>query len=74
MMRADLLVRLVDEDGLRPIDIARETGLRQSDLSQMYATAKMFPPDARADEVPYNIFMLATRMTRKFPELRMRPR
>ncbi len=74
MMRADLLVRLIDEDGLRPIDIARATGLRQSDLSQMYATAKTFPPDARADDVPYNIFMLATRMIRKFPELRMRPR
>ncbi len=74
MMRADLLVRLVDEDGLRPIDIARATGLRQSDLSQMYATAKMFPSNMRPDDVPYNIFMLATRMIRKFPELRMRPR
>jgi len=30
LMRADLLVRLVDEDGLRAIDIARATGLRQA--------------------------------------------
>lgn len=74
MMRADLLVRLVDEDGLRPIDIARTTGLRQSDLSEMYVTAKMFPLGARPDAVPYNIFLLATRMIRRFPRLGIRPR
>lgn len=73
MMRADLLIRLVDEDGLRPIDIARATGLRQSDLSEMYATAKLFPPELRRDGTPYNIFLLATRMVRKFPALRIRP-
>jgi DNA modification methylase len=73
MMRADLLVRLVDDDGLRAIDIARQTGLRPSDLSQIYATAKMFPFNDRPEGIPFNILLLATRMTRKFPELRMQP-
>jgi DNA modification methylase len=73
LMRADLLVRLVDEDGLRAIDIARETGLRQVDLCQMLATARTFPPGARPAGVPYNIFLLATRMLRKFPELGLSP-
>lgn len=43
LMRADLLVQLIDENGLRAIDIARATRLRQSDLSEMYVTAKTFP-------------------------------
>ncbi len=73
LLRADLLVRLVDDDGLRAIDIARATGLRQADLCQMLATARTFPPVARPAGVPYNIFLLATRMLRKFPELRMSP-
>lgn len=30
LMRADLLIRLVEDDGLRAIDIARATGLRQA--------------------------------------------
>lgn len=74
MMRADLLVRLIDEDGLRAIDIARATGLRQSDLCEMYATAKMFPPKSRIASTPFNVFLLATRMVRRFPEMQMRPR
>lgn len=73
LLRADLLARLVDEDGLRPIDIARATGLRQADLSEMYATATTFPSDARPEGVPYNVLLLATRMIRKFPQLRIRP-
>src|SRR5205823_12911068 len=73
MMRADLLVRLVDDDGLRAIDIARATGLRQADLCQMLATARTFPAEARPAGVPYNVLLLATRMLRKFHELQMSP-
>jgi hypothetical protein len=71
MMRGDLLVQLVDEDGLRPIDIARTTGLRQSDLSEMYKTAKAFPSASRPEGVPYNLFLMSARMVRKFPALKM---
>jgi DNA modification methylase len=73
MMRADLLVHLIDVDGLRAIDIARATGLRQSDLSEMYKTAKTFPMGLRPDGVPFNLFLLATRTIRKFPGLKLRP-
>ncbi len=66
LLRADILARLVDEDGLRSIDVARATGLCQADLSEMYATAKTFPSDSRPGGVPYNILLLATRMLRKF--------
>ena len=41
LMRADLLVELIDGHGLRAIDIARETGERQSDLSQMTARQRI---------------------------------
>src|SRR5688572_7853582 len=40
---ADLIVELVDGHGLRAIDVARETGWRPGDISQMYATARAFP-------------------------------
>jgi DNA modification methylase len=67
------LVRLVEEDGLRAIDIARATGLRQADLCQMMATARTFPPSARPPGVQYNILLLATRMLRKFSGLGLSP-
>jgi hypothetical protein len=73
MVRADLLVQLVDVHRLRAIDIARATGLRPADLCQMLATARTFPQDSRPAGVPYNIFLLATRMLRKFPGLEMPP-
>ena len=73
LARGDLLVQIVDGDGVRAIDIARATGLRQADLCQMLATARTFPPSARAAGVPYNILLLATRMLRKFPALGMSP-
>src|SRR5947207_3388238 len=57
LMRADLLLGLVDDDGLRAIDIARATGLRQADLCQMLTTARSFPPESRPPGVPYNIFL-----------------
>lgn len=66
LRQGDLLVELIDGHGLRPIDIARETGRRPNDLSQMYHTSLMFPADVRAPEVPYNHYLLATRMVRKF--------
>ena len=73
LMRGDLLVQLIDEDGLRAIDIARATELRPSDLCQMYKTAKTFPAELRPEGIPYNLFLLASRMMRKFPVLKMRP-
>ena len=39
----------------------------------MLATARTFPRGARPAGVLYNSFLLATRMIRKFPELRMPP-
>lgn len=69
----DLLVELIDGHGLRAIDIARETGRRPADLSEMLKTARAFPPGERPDGVPYNCFLLATRMAVKFPELGLRP-
>lgn len=71
LARADLLVQMVEGDGVRAIDIARATGLRQADLCQMLATARAFPPAARPPGVPYNVLLLATRMLRKFPALEM---
>src|SRR5688500_3672405 len=47
LLRGDLRVELIDEHGLRAIDLARRTGERQSDLSEMYRTAKAFPPHRR---------------------------
>jgi DNA modification methylase len=73
LIRADLLVRLIDGHGLRAIDIARETGEKQSDLSHMYRTAKDLPPAARPAGVPYNILMLGARMSRKFSQLGLSP-
>jgi DNA modification methylase len=72
-IRGDLLVVLIDGHGLRAIDIARATGDRPGDLSQMYAVAKTFPRDARPIDVAYNHLLLATRMLRKFPALEMTP-
>jgi len=39
----------------------------------MLATARTFPPEARPAGVPYNIFLLTTRMLRKFSGLEMSP-
>lgn len=73
LMIADLVVELIDEHDLRAIDIARETGWRQSDLSHMYRTAKLFPPKVRPADAPYNHFLLAAKMLSKFPELGQTP-
>lgn len=70
---ADLIVELIDEHKLRAIDLARETGWRPGDISQMYSTARAFPRRSRPRGAKYNHLLLATRMTRKFPELRMSP-
>jgi hypothetical protein len=71
LMIADHVVELIDGHGLRAIDIARETGWRPSDISQMHRTATAFPPAQRPNDVPYNHLLLATRMVRKFPILGM---
>lgn len=73
LIRGDLLVVLIDGHGLRAIDIARETGERPGDISQMYAVGKTFPREARPDDAPYNHLLLATRMLRKFPALGLTP-
>lgn len=68
-----MLVELIDEHGVRAIDIARLTGERPADLSEMYAVAKTFPPDSRPADAVYNHLLLATRVARKFPELEFSP-
>ena len=73
LIRGELLVELIDGHGLRAIDIARVTGERPGDISQMYAVAKAFPRGGRPSDAPYNHLLLATRMVRKFPQLRMTP-
>jgi site-specific DNA-methyltransferase (adenine-specific) len=73
LIRGDLLVELIDRHGVRAIDIARQTGERPADLSQMYRTAKAFPRDTRPVNVPYNILMLGAWMSRRFPELNLQP-
>src|SRR6478735_8475332 len=47
LRQGDVLVELIDGHGLRAIDIARVTGRRPNDLSQLYNTAKMFSPAVR---------------------------
>lgn len=69
----DLIVELVDGHGLRAIDVARETGRRPADVSEMLKTARAFPPERRPVGVSYNYLLLATRMAAKFPELAMSP-
>jgi DNA modification methylase len=73
LIRGDLLVVLIDGHGLRAIDIARETGERPGDISQMYSVGKTFPRETRPNDAPYNHLLLATRMLRKFPSLGMTP-
>lgn len=70
---ADLVAELIGGHGLRAIDIARETGWRPADISEMYSTVRLFPPENRPRGVTYNHLLLATRMIHRFPEMRMRP-
>jgi DNA modification methylase len=70
----DLLVELVDGHGLRAIDIARETGYRQADLSEMLKTARLYPAKSRPVGVGYNQFLMASRMVSRFPELKFTKR
>lgn len=69
LIRGDLLVTLIDGHGLRAIDIARVTGERSSDVSQMYSVAKTFPREFRPADARYNHLLMAMRMTRRFPGL-----
>ena len=73
LIRGDLLAVLIDGHGLRAIDIARQTGERPGDISEMYAVARTFPREQRPAEVAYNHLLLATRMVQKFPLLKMSP-
>lgn len=73
LRQGDVLIQLIDRHGIRAIDIARVTGRRPNDLSQLYNTAKMFPHAVREPEVPYNSYFLAMRMSRKFRALRLEP-
>src|SRR5690349_5225668 len=58
---ADLVVELIDGHGLRAIDIARETGWRPGDISEMYSTAVAFPPHRRPAGARFNHLLMATR-------------
>jgi len=73
LLMGDLLIELIDGHGLRAIDVARETGYRPADLSEMLKTARMFPLHDRPADVGYNQFLLATRMLGKFPRLDLSP-
>jgi len=71
LIRGDLLAVLIEQHGVRAIDIARETGERPGDISEMYAVARTFPRESRPADATYNHLLLATRMVRKFPKLRL---
>lgn len=73
LIRGDLLAVLIEQHGVRAIDIARETGERPGDISEMYAVARTFPRGSRPTDATYNHLLLATRMVRKFPSLNMAP-
>lgn len=73
LIRGDLLAVLIQRHGVRAIDIARETGERPGDISEMYAVARAFPPQTRPADATYNHLLLATRMVRKFRSLKMAP-
>ncbi len=73
LRQGDLLVKLIDQHGIRAIDIARETDRRPADISEMLKTARAFPAVRRPTGTSYNSLLLATRMVAKFPELRMTP-
>lgn len=70
---ADLVDELMGRHGLRAIDLARETGWRQSDISEMYATVRAFPPNARPAGAQYNHLLLAKRVLVRFPQLGFTP-
>jgi DNA modification methylase len=70
---ADLVAELIGRHGLRAIDIARETGKRPADISEVYATVRAFPPGQRPPRAPFTHLLLAKRMLGQFPELRMQP-
>jgi DNA modification methylase len=74
LLICDLMVKLIDEDGLRPIDVARQTAYKPGKLSEMLWTARTFPRGKRPAGVTYNYFLMATRMIRKFPTLGYSPR
>jgi hypothetical protein len=43
LLRGDPLAILIEQHGVRAIDIARETGERSGDISETYAVARTFP-------------------------------
>lgn len=71
LVRGDLLAVLIEQHGVRAIDIARETGERPGDISEMYAVGRTFPRESRPADATYNHLLLATRMVRKFPKLKL---
>ncbi len=73
LLRGDLLVELIDVHGLRAIDIARRTGERPSDLSEMYAVSRVFPRGGRPINAVFNHLLLATRVLKRFRQLAFPP-
>jgi DNA modification methylase len=73
LARGDLLVELIDVYGVRAIDIARRTGERPGDLSEMVAVCRTFPRQSRQRDAIYNHLLLATRAMRRFPTLGLTP-
>lgn len=73
LMMGDLLVKLIDRQGLRRIDIARVVNERANHLSEMYFVSKLFPSASRQPHVPYTHYWLAMRAVRKFKQLNLNP-
>ncbi len=73
LIRGDLLRELIEQHGVRAIDIARRTGERPADLSEMYSVAKAFPRDQRPSDAIYNHLLLATRAVKRFPKMNLLP-
>jgi DNA modification methylase len=73
LKQGDLLMILIDQHRLRPVDLARELSCRANHLSEMYWVAKTFPLELRKPHVPWTHYWMACRTVRKFRKLKLSP-
>ena len=69
----DVLVELIDQHELRPVDLARDLKERANHLSEMYHVARMFPRRFRQTHVPYSHYWATMRTVRRFRALKLDP-
>lgn len=69
----DVLVELIDQHELRPVDLARDLKERANHLSEMYHVARMFPRRFRQTHVPYSQYWATMRTVRRFRALKLDP-